>query len=112
MTLFVPNLLSRLTDISGLIQKPWNNFFSQFSSPPSAIKTIVVGTSPFQYQAGEPGTLFISGGTVSDVSFIRGRDTVSLGTPHSVLLMIQDIAQITYSVIPTIKFFPFYGAPK
>lgn len=112
MTLFVPNLLSCLTDVSGLIQKPWNNFFSQFSSPPSAIKTIVVGTSPFQYQAGEPGTLVLTGGTVSNVSLIRGRDSVNLGTPKSVLLMIQDIAQITYSVIPTLQFLPFYGAQK
>lgn len=112
MTLFVPNLLARFVGPNGLIQKPWNNFFSQFSSPPSKAITIDVGASPFEYQAGEPGTIVIINGTVSNVSLIRGTDTIDYGTAKNLILMIKDTAAITYSVLPTVKFLPFYGAPR
>lgn len=113
MTQAVPSLLSKLTNQLGLVQKPWNSFFQQFSSPPSRIIDIDITASPMMYAAGEPGTLVITGGTLTNVTLIRGPDSANLGTVRQILLMIKDTAQITYSVAPTdIQFLPFYGAPR
>lgn len=112
MTLFVPNLLSRLVDRNGLVQKPWNSFFQQFSSQPSKVQAVIVGASPFSYTFGEPGTLVITGGTISQVDLDRGPDTVDYQTDRRIVGMIGDIITITYSVLPTIQFLPFYGAPR
>lgn len=104
------NMRAPLVDlVSGMVRQPWNNWFQQFVQPPSGVMNVIVGTSPFTYQAKEPGTLVISGGTVSNITFKRGGVTINLGIVNSYLLMINDTIIVTFSVLPTLQFLPFYG---
>ncbi len=112
MTLYLPNLNSQLVTADGRIKQPWNNFFQQFTQQPSGVMDIIVDISPFSYTTKEPGTLVISSGTISQVNLIRGNTTVDMGTSKNIVVMIGDIIEITYSVLPSIQFLPFYGAPR
>ncbi len=104
MTLPVPNLRQKFVDGAGYILSPWNNWLQSFSQPPQTNQTVIVSASPFDYTPNNVGTVYIIGGTVSDVSFIRGTDIISLGNVPSVLLSIGDTVRVTYTVLPTIKF--------
>lgn len=74
---------------------------------------IIVGSSPFEYLAEEPGNIFISGGTVSGITLTRGTDTItvapSTANPRLIPVAVADIVEVTYSVLPTMKFIPSYG---
>lgn len=104
MTLPVPNTNQRLVDKLGKILNPWNLWFQSFSQPPQASQDVTVGVSPFDYKPNNVGTLYITGGTVSDVSVIRGIVTIALGNINRVTVSIGDTIRITYSVLPTIRF--------
>jgi hypothetical protein len=105
----VPNLKARMVDAAGLLQSPWNSFFQQFTQAPPAVIPITVGASPFEYQAKEPGLISISGGTVSAVTFTRGSVTVTVTGQILIPVYLNDVIEVTYSVLPTMKFFPNYG---
>lgn len=109
MTRPVLNQNSPLVDIkTGKVIPPWNSFFQQFTEAPSAIQNVLVGFSPFLYTPNNIGQVCISGGTVSDISFIRGLVSISLfnstALPRLVLVSIKDTVSITYSVLPTVRF--------
>lgn len=95
---------------SGIIIPPWNSYLQQFTQEPPPIAAITVGTSPFSYIAKEPGYVSVTGGTVSAIVLTRGTDTINLTGLKAVPVSIKDIVTITYSVLPTIKFIPVYGA--
>lgn len=109
----LPNVLQSFTDKTGKILNPWIQYLQQFTVPPPAFMDITVGTSPFDYEAKEPGSLFISGGTVSGITLTRGADTITIfpdtSIPRIVPVSIDDIVTITYTVLPTIKFIASYG---
>lgn len=107
--MIVPNLASKLVDMAtGLIQQPWSDFLQQFTLPPAPIQTVEVTASPFVYQFVQPGTLVIEGGTISDVSLTRGKQTISMGTARVFALTFKDTVKITYSVKPNVTFLPTY----
>jgi len=108
MTLFIPNMLSNLVSKAGAILPPWNNFFQQFSNPPSPIMPIIVGTSPFSYVVKQPGMVVLSGGTISAVSLVRGKTTISMGTNRVFTVEIADTVIVTWSGLPTMSFVPRY----
>lgn len=67
---------------------------------PVGVSTITVGASPFTYTAGaSPETVYIRGGTVSDIS--KGGQTLFTDTNHSVELEPYESVTVTYSVAPT-----------
>jgi hypothetical protein len=105
----VPNLMSRIVDAAGLLLRPWNSFFQQFTQAPPAAIDITVGASPFEYEAREPGLISISGGTVSSITFTRGGDTVTVTNQALIPVYLKDVIEVTYTVLPTMKFFPNYG---
>lgn len=109
----LPSVLSRFISSAGLIVEPWIQYLQQFTIAPPAFAPVIVGTSPFAYEAKEPGNLFISGGTVSSITLTRGPDTIivapSTVNPRMIPVAIEDIVTITYTVLPTIKFIPSYG---
>lgn len=108
MTRPVPNLLAPLVNKMGKLIPPWNSWFQQFTQPPSAVAAVTVGASPFSYTVNNIGQIIVSGGTVSAITLIRGSDSfilyTSTATPRAILVSIGDTVQITYSVLPTIKF--------
>lgn len=109
--ILIPNSLSALVNKSLLCVNPWFTYFRQFSIAPSPIKTVDVGVSPFAYTVKEPGSVFVTGGTVSLVQFTRGQVTLTLTTNTLIPVCIGDIITVTHSVLPTIKFLPNYASP-
>lgn len=106
----LPNLLAKLVDDRGLIQRPWNSFFQQFVQQPPPFITLEPIADPFVYDSREPGTIAIVGGTITNVDLTRGAETLSLGAVRLIPVAIRDIITLTYSVVPTaIRFIPSYG---
>lgn len=113
----VPSLSSALVKVTdgrgniigkGYVIPPWNSWFQQFSQSAPSVATIAVGVSPFSYTANSNGNLIISGGTVSNISLIRGTTTIVIATstaiPRIVPISIGDTVRVTYTVLPTLQF--------
>ena len=105
----LPSVLQAFVNSAKGIVEPWIQYLQQFTIAPPAFADVIVGTSPFEYQAAEPGNLFISGGTVSLITLTRGTDTITVSPTKLVPVAVDDIVEVTYSVLPTIKFIPSYG---
>lgn len=105
----LPNLIQNMVDKLGKLQSPWNFYLQQFTQAPPNISDIIVGTSLFNYQAKEPGFVHISGGTVASVTLFRGQIGVSITGTNIIPVAINDIIQVNYSVLPTMKFLANYG---
>ena len=109
----LPSVLQEFVDSGRKIIVPWVQYLQQFTIAPPSFMDITVGSSPFQYEAAEPGNLFITGGTVSGITLTRGADTItvfpSTANPRLVPIAVNDVVTVTYTVKPTIKFIPLYG---
>lgn len=105
--------ITRFVDATGKVLQPWISYLQQFTIAPPPFLDITVDGSPFEYEAKEPGFLFISGGTVTDISLTRGADTIIVApdtaNPRLIPVGIMDIVTVTYAIIPIIKFIPSYG---
>ena len=99
---------------SGIILQPWIAYLQQFTIAPPPFADITVGASPFEYEAKEPGNVFISGGTVSGITLTRGTDTITVApnttNPRMIPVAVNDIISVTWSVLPTMKFISSYGS--
>jgi len=105
-----PSVLSDFVDAGKKIVLPWIQYLQQFTIAPPSFMPVIVGSSPFEYTAEEPGNLFISGGTVTGITLTRGADTITLPTSITLIpVAVADIVEVTYSVLPIIKFIPSYG---
>ena len=114
MAFRIPNMFAPLVNkITGVIVPPWNSFFQQFTNPAQAISDIAVTGSPFQIQQNDIGHFLVSGGTVSAIKIIRGKTTITVATnttnPRLVPISLGDTLEVTYTVVPTIKFIPQWG---
>lgn len=102
----LPNLRSPLAKISGgfaYLIDPWNSFFMQLVQvAPTAVP--VTGPSPLSYTANTKGNLLVIGGTISNISLIRGTDTFNLTGQRIIPISIGDTVTITYSVAPAMNF--------
>jgi len=103
-----PSVIQDFVDTYKKIKEPWVQYLQQFTIAPPAFMDITVGLSPFEYQAKEPGNLYIAGGTVSGITLTRGTDTITV-TGNLIPVAVNDIVEVIYSVVPTIKFIPSYG---
>ncbi len=108
-----PSVLQDFVDNLKKLKSPWVQYLQQFTIAPPAFMDVTVSISPFEYQAKEPGNLFVSGGTVSGITLTRGNDTITVApntaNPRIIPVAVNDIVEVTYSVLPTIKFIPLYG---
>ncbi len=75
---------------------------------PQAENPVVLGVSPYVYTNAVKGTVIVSGGTVSDISFSRdGTNYYTTGqTAGMFTINAQDFLRITYTVPPTTTFVP------
>lgn len=107
----LPNTLAPFVNKLGQIIRPWNSYLQQFTQQPPSVTSVTVSASPFSYTAREPGNLAITGGTISQISLIRGNVTISFGAGSNKIIPvgINDVVTITYSVLPTVSFLPSYG---
>lgn len=106
MTSPLPNMLAALVDVrngKGYIIDPWNSFFQQFTQQAPA-SVGITGTSPLTYTANVKGNLLVIGGTISNISLIRGSTTFNLTGQTIIPISIGDTVVITFSVTPTIAF--------
>lgn len=105
--------VAQFVDASGRILSPFLEYLQQFTIAPPSFIPVTVGTSPFSYEAKEPGHLFITGGTVTDISLIRGSDTITVFpntvNPRLVPVAVNDIVKTIWAIKPTMKFIPSYG---
>lgn len=83
---------------------PWNSFFQQFVQPAPAVATIELTGSPFKFTPNVNGNLIVSGGVVSNISLMRGIDTIDLTGEKIIPTAINDSVSITYSSAPSVKF--------
>lgn len=102
-----------IVEAGALTQKDWYLFFvnlylSVTEGMPQAPETIVVGASPFAYQAVIRGQAHIGGGTVSLIEFSRdGTTWFNTGVTSGFVQMdARDQLRITYTVTPTLTYFP------
>lgn len=87
----------------GYLISPWNRYFQQFAQEaPEAV--IVTGASPLSYTANTKGSFFVIGGTVSNISLIRGSATINLTGEKVIPISIGDTVTVTYSVAPAMTF--------
>ena len=69
--------------------------------------SITVTASPFTYQATRPGSVVVSGGTVSLVEMGRAGTFTGMGLLGGVVpVWVSDSVKITYVVAPTMTFIP------
>ena len=109
----LPSIYQRFVDAAGQIIQPWISYLEQFTTPPPPFMDIDVEASPFEYICREPGNIYISGGTVSSITLTRGADTITVApdtsVPRIIPVGINDIVEVTYTVLPTMKYIESYG---
>jgi hypothetical protein len=94
--------------VKGSTHTTWYRFFQNIykGAPPSSESTLVLGASPWAYNAPSAGFVIIRGGTVSAVQFTRSVTTLT-GQTQGVFPVSQgDTLTITYSVLPTVTWVP------
>jgi len=105
----LPNYNIPTTD-GRFTNKSWYFFWQALFSgiPPADVQKIVVGVSPYQFQASVKGSLIINGGTISQVTFSRdGVNSVVTGQTQGIFpVNAGDYLTITYSAPPTLTFVP------
>lgn len=103
----VPSTKVPVVDRNGNPTVEYQRFFGALVSPPQKAEAPTLATSPATYTASITGTLFVSGGTVSDISISRGQSVIPAGVVAGPIpLAGGDVATITYSVKPTVNFLP------
>jgi hypothetical protein len=97
----------------GFMKKDWYTFMTNLYTSvtdgmPQPEEAAVVTASPFTYEAVIRGQAHVSGGTVSAIEFSRdGTTWYSTGTTSGFVQMdARDLLRITYTVLPTLKYFP------
>lgn len=97
----------------GLVQKDWFIFFYNLylaitEGMPQPSESAPVTASPFTYAAVIRGQAHIAGGTVSLIEFSRdGAAWFNTGiTSGFVQMDARDQIRITYTVVPTLTYFP------
>lgn len=103
----VPSTTVPVVGQGGRPTMEYQRFFNALVSASQSVEPITIGASPYTYTASIIGTLFVSGGTVSDITIRRGTVTVPTGVlAGPIPLTNGDIATVTYSVAPTVNFVP------
>lgn len=106
----LPNAADKLIDEQGRPSQVWWRFFNRLFDRPPRESAITVGASPFLTSFTQDGFVIVEGGTVSLIELLRGSSvltTYNLGaTAGQFVVKNGDAIQITYTVAPTVTFFP------
>ena len=101
----IPKFDAPMVDEQKRCTRPWFLAFrSLFVADPEG--AVAPTGSPFVYNATEPGSLLIVGGTVSAVTLQRNQTYATGLTSGFIPVSIGDKVTITYTVAPTLTFFP------
>lgn len=99
-----------LVSQNGYPTVPWFRFFERLFDRPQAESGITVSASPFLTRFTQDGFIIVEGGTVSLIELLRGSSVITtypLGaTAGQFVVKNGDAIQITYTVAPTVTFFP------
>jgi len=102
-----PNYVEPIVEGTNTSQSYYRFFQAVDQGIPPALETAVtVGGSPFTYTAQHGGFMIITGGMVSDVSFVRGTSYTTGQTAGVFPLSFGDQLVVTYSGAPTMTFVP------
>ena len=78
-----------------------------YANAGGTVAGITPGASPYTYTASVAGTVFVSGGTVSAITFTRSSSTIPTGfLAGAIPLRAGDSVTVTYSAAPTMNFAP------
>ena len=102
----LPNARNPLSRQDGTTQDYWYRFFSSIYARPSPESLNTVTASPYSFQAPFNGNLLISGGTVQQIQIIRATTTITGLTAGIIYMGRGDQVVITYTVVPTVTFYP------
>jgi hypothetical protein len=92
---------------TGRLTPVWRAFFSALSGKPSGAVVIAASGSPVAYTASDGGSLMVTGGSVTAISIVRGRNPIPVDAGLRALPMSAgDTVMIAYSVAPTLVFLP------
>jgi hypothetical protein len=69
-------------------------------------RTVTVGASPFSFVASDSGNLLVAGGNVSQIALQRVGSYVTGLTAGFIPVSEGDVVTITYTVAPSVVFFP------
>lgn len=108
----LPNLNAPLVNRNGILINPWNIFFQLFFGTPQPVIVPTITVSPYSFTASQAGTMYVNGGTVSNISLIRGGVTIFIASSTNAVvarsfpMSTGDIVTVTYTVAPTMQFVP------
>jgi len=108
----VPNSQSPIGEVrangkvigQAFVTQVWASFFQQFTQQAPAVEELVLDGSPFLITPNTKGTMIVTGGTISDISLIRGLVVINLTGERIIPIGIGDTFSITYSVEPVVQF--------
>ena len=107
MTIPFPSNQAPFVDTELRITLPWQLAIESLAAKPVASVAVIPDGSPFSYQAVSAGVMIVTGGTVSDISILRGTTLIETGlTVGPFTLGEDDTLIVTYSVLPTMTFLP------
>jgi hypothetical protein len=84
-------------------------FWQRQGGSGSVLPSVIVNPdmSPYLYSSDINGTLVVQGGTVSEISIVRGTSNIVTGLIQGPVPMLRgDTVAITYSIKPNITFLP------
>lgn len=97
----------RISDLFRQIALAVNALTDRSDTPITPASSVTLTGSPFDYQSTADGLLVVTGGTVSAISYGRNGAFTPLGiTAGLIPVKLGDVAQITYTVAPTVSFIP------
>jgi len=103
----IPTRNIPLTDASGSMSLPWFQYFNSLSPNHEPLESaIVVGASPFAYQATDDGFVIVAGGTVSSITLNRFTGAQPVQTSGAIPVGRGDVLTVTWSGKPTMTMYP------
>lgn len=100
-----PRFDAPIADKDGRLTRPWLLALQSLWNPAAEFSVAPTG-SPFTLHVPQPGFLLVVGGTVSDISLRRSQLNPTGLTGGFIPCSIEDDVVITYTVAPTLVFFP------
>lgn len=102
----IPTFEAPLVDLqTGRATRAWYLFLMGLFQPLPESSVVATG-SPFSYTTTQGGNLLVVGGTVSQITIKRDQVYVTGLTSGFIPVSNGDVVTITYTVAPTLVFFP------
>lgn len=105
----LPKFGDQVIDEGGRFTVPWFRFFERLTGKGPAEQSPTVAASPAVFVPGSSGFYTVNGGTVSAIAYRRGTTGTFITsgvTAGFVPIRLGDAMRITYTVAPTVTFFP------